>query len=64
LLSRTIQQQGHMVENIPTQYAVLCLDQQIPASEGMPQEKQLHHHDGREAPTPVEAHQFVTLIGQ
>jgi hypothetical protein len=33
LLLWTIQQQGHMIENVSTQNAAICLDQQIPASE-------------------------------
>ena len=64
LLLRTIQQQDHMVENVATHNAALFLDQQIPASEGTLQEKEVQHHDGREALAPVEAPQFVTLASQ
>src|SRR5207244_8643712 len=49
---------------ISTHNAALFLDQQIPASEGALQEKEVQYHDGREALAPVEAHQFVPLASQ
>ena len=52
LLVRTIQQQDHMVENVSPHNAALFLDQQIPASEGTLQEKEVQYHDGREALAP------------
>jgi len=64
LLLRTIQQQDHMVENVSPHNTAIFLNQQIPAAEGMLQEKEVQHHNGREALAPVEAHQFITLASQ
>jgi hypothetical protein len=50
-----------MVENVSTHNAALFLGQQILASKGTPQEKEVQYYDWREACAPVEAHQFVLL---
>src|SRR5262245_60244037 len=64
LLLRTIQQQEHMVENVSTHNATFFLDQQIPASKSALQEQEVQYHDGRKAPAPVKAHQFVPPASQ
>ena len=53
-----------MVENIPTQNATLCLDQQIPTTKCAPQKKHVQHDNGCEALTAVKTHQFVLLVGE
>ena len=53
LLLRTMQQQDYMVENVSPHNTAIFLDQQIPASEGTLQEKEVQYHDSAKLLLPL-----------
>ena len=53
-----------MVEHIPTQDAVLLVDEQLPAAEDPVEEDHIERHGGCEARGPVEAHQLIAHVSQ
>jgi len=52
-----------MIENVPAQYTIIVLGQEISASKCTIQKNHIYQYDGCKALAPVKPHQFVVQVG-